>query len=73
MVDDVEENHPLIKIPREIKVPRKSSELANSIELLLFTSKKIKLVDPYFDISKPKFQKPLHEFLKKLICLINLN
>ncbi len=54
-IDELEEAHPLWKVPKDKVVPRKAYELACCARLLLQISREIVIVDPHFDPDKSRF------------------
>lgn len=62
-IDELEDSHPLWKVPTDQVVPRKAYELACCAKLLLHISKEILVIDPHFDPEKPRFLETLSHLI----------
>lgn len=62
-IDDLEKGH--FHEPRQI-VNRNAAEMALAVRLLLQTGEIIKLVDPHFDLTSPRFRNPFSQFVKTI-------
>ncbi|WJW74717.1 hypothetical protein QVG61_09405 [Thiohalobacter sp. IOR34] len=65
--DDVDENHPLLKVSREKAVRRTARELAAAVADILQNSKEILFLDPHFKPTRPKWISVLREFLQAAV------
>lgn len=64
LAHDLDDSHPLWKVDREISVHRKAAALAKCASKLLFLSKEILFIDPYFNPEKTKFMNVMKCFLE---------
>lgn len=67
VADDVNEDIPLWKVARQIKIDRKASSLTEVVAPLLLISKEILLVDPYFDPCNPAYRSSLRAMLEPIV------
>lgn len=63
-VENLDGEHPCLKITREISIPRQPEAMASACAFLLKTAKVIKLIDPHLDFSKSRFREPFKAFMK---------
>lgn len=57
--DEIDEENPRFKAARQCAIPRTAQALIGCAEFLIRHAKIIKLVDPHFDPTKPRYQRPL--------------
>jgi hypothetical protein len=63
-VDDLDELHPLLVAPRDIKMQRDASSLTQAMSLMLRYGAQILFVDAYYDPFSPRYQSTFRECLK---------
>lgn len=59
--DEIDEENPRFKAARQCAIPRTAQALIGCAEFLIRHAKVIKLVDPHFDPTKPRYQRPLEQ------------
>ena len=64
--EDLEENHPLMIIPRSHNVPRTNKKLAEVFLPLLLSAREIDIVDPFFDLQKSEYTNLLSLLLSSM-------
>jgi hypothetical protein len=64
--DEIDEENPRFKAARQCAVPRTAQALIGCAEFLIRHAKIIKLVDPHFDPTKPRYQRPLEQIFSLL-------
>lgn len=69
IADELTERNTLWNVPREQKVSRKASDLAEHVQPLLQISSEILFIDPHFDPSVIRYQNTLEHFMR----VINTN
>lgn len=63
--DGFEKDKPPYKVDHQSKTPRDAKELAECASLLLRYCSTLKLVDPYFDPSEPRFSNVFRDFISR--------
>jgi hypothetical protein len=58
-IDEVDEDHALLKRNRDIKVARTGEEIAKTLAPLLWSAKTVLFIDPYFDVSNSRNRETL--------------
>ena len=64
--DELDEENPRFKAARQCAIPRTAQALIGCAEFLIRHAKIIKLVDPHFDPTKPRYQRPLEQICSLL-------
>ena len=64
--DEIDEENPRFKASRQCAVPRTAKALIGCAEFLIRHAKIIKVVDPHFDPTKPRYMRPLEQILSLL-------
>ena len=64
--DEIDEENPRFKAARQCAIPRTAQALIGCAEFLIRHAKIIKLVDPHFDPTKPRYQRPLEQICSLL-------
>jgi hypothetical protein len=62
-IDRFDEEHPCLTPNRQWQVRREAHSLAATCALHLRTAKRVKLVDPHFDLSRRRFRRPFEAML----------
>src|SRR5262249_11776331 len=63
-IDDLDELHPLMAVPRDRAVARDAVSIAGALKELLHFGNNILFVDPFFDPYSPKYKSTLRECLR---------
>jgi hypothetical protein len=63
LADEVDEETPQFKVEAGLAVPRVAYEMAKAVSTLLWASKTVKFIDPFFSPSIPKYKNTLRRFL----------
>lgn len=63
---DVDEDAPLFQSATAMQVPRTEADVAAALSSLLISSKQILLVDPYFDVLREDYRRPLAKILETM-------
>ncbi len=64
--DEIDEENPRFKAARQCAIPRTAQALIGCAEFLIRHAKIVKLVDPHFDPTKPRYQRPLEQICSLL-------
>ena len=64
--DDIDELNQSFKATRQCAIPRTAQALIGCAEFLIRHAKIIKLVDPHFDPTKPRYQRPFEQICSLL-------
>ncbi|BBJ22342.1 hypothetical protein [Candidatus Nitrotoga sp. AM1P] len=64
--DEIDEENPRFKAARQCAIPRTAQALIGCAEFLIRHAKIIKLVDPHFDPTKLRYQRPLEQICSLL-------
>lgn len=64
IADEIDENMPLWKVPREIRVPRKAADLAKCLAMFLQNSTEILFVDPHFRPNENRYRNTLRHLIE---------
>ena len=64
--DNVNEDNQKFKALTQTSINRTSTEMIDTAGFLLVHANHVKMVDTYFDISKPRFRRPFQKILNKL-------
>ncbi|MCG8338676.1 MAG: hypothetical protein MJE63_29565 [Proteobacteria bacterium] len=64
--EDCTEEHPLLHCPRELIIPKTPEDLSLATALLLYNSKCVRFIDPYFDPSQSKWINSTKAFLERI-------
>lgn len=64
--DEIDEENPRFKTARQCAIPRTAQALIGCAEFLIRHAKIIKLVDPHFDPTKLRYQRPLEQIYSLL-------
>ncbi|WP_295763815.1 hypothetical protein [Undibacterium sp.] len=63
-LNEFDENNPCLADNRQWNIRRDAVSIAETVSTLSKFSKKIKIIDPYFDLGVPRYRRPFEEILK---------
>jgi hypothetical protein len=66
-VDDLDDGNPLFTTANSLEVPRVGNNIADVLTPVLCIAKKIKIVDPFFDLRKPGYLGTLTSMLEQMV------
>jgi hypothetical protein len=68
-VDDAHAGNSFWSVPRAIPLNRRARDMAKCVSPLFQISRRVSLVDPYFNPEQPRFINPLKAFVKEIHCV----
>jgi hypothetical protein len=67
IVENLGDDTPLWKIPRQVTIPRSAPDMAQVVAPILGHSSEVMFVEPNFDATEIRFQRPLQQFARSVV------